>query len=140
MVNFNYQTRFKLPQAGKLKASISELVEAEGFELKDLRYVFCSDEYLLSINKQFLKHDDYTDIITFELSETAGIIEGEIYISVERVRENAAIFKVPFHTEILRVIYHGALHLCGYGDKTSKQTSEMRIKEDYYIQLYKRST
>lgn len=140
MINFNYQAPFKLSQSGRIKSSIQQLIEQEGFELQHLRYIFCTDEYLLTINQQFLNHDDYTDIITFDLSETAGVIEGEIYISIDRVKENAATFKAPIQTEILRVVYHGALHLCGYGDKTPTQTKVMRSKEDHYIDLFKRST
>ncbi len=102
-----------------------------------LQYVFCSDTFLLDINVSYLQHDDYTDIITFDLSEDRNNwIEGEIYISVDRVKANAKLYNVSFLQELLRVIFHGALHLCGYGDKTIAQKSEMRRKEEEYLNLY----
>jgi rRNA maturation RNase YbeY len=107
--------------------------ETTGFH--SLNYIFCNDEYLLNINRDFLQHDDYTDIITFNLDHDGGII-GEIYISIERVKENALIFKVPFLKELYRVMFHGALHLAGYKDKSKAEQVEMREKEDYYLGKY----
>ena len=101
-----------------------------------LNYIFCSDKELLRINQEFLGHDFYTDIVTFELSETPGKIQGEIYISIDRVKENAKKLGVSFKSELHRVIFHGALHLCGYGDKTKSEKEEMRETEDYYLELY----
>jgi probable rRNA maturation factor len=119
-----------------LKAVLKDLFQLEGISLKTLRYVFCSDEYVLQINRDFLQHDYYTDIITFEMSENPDErVEGEVYISVERVRENARDLKVAFRQELLRVIFHGALHLCGYKDKTSEEQGEMRKMEDKYLLL-----
>ncbi len=98
-----------------------------------LQYIFVSDGSLLEMNKQFLQHDTYTDIITFDLSEHKGKIIGEIYISVDRVRENALKFKVDYQQELHRVIFHGAIHLCGYTDKTAKAKKIMRAKEDEWL-------
>ncbi|TDW99704.1 rRNA maturation RNase YbeY [Dinghuibacter silviterrae] len=118
-----------------LKEHLQELFRREGFTLRSLQYVFCSDPYLLQINRDFLKHDYYTDIVTFELGEDPEVIEGEIYISIDRVRENARDLTVPFQQELLRVIFHGALHLCGYKDKTPAQQKQMRAKEDENLRL-----
>jgi probable rRNA maturation factor len=105
--------------------------------LTSLTYVFCSDEYLLKINRDFLQHDFYTDIVTFELSDSKDTIEGEIYISIDRVADNALNLGLLFKDEIVRVIFHGALHLCGYKDKKKGEIKLMRQKEDYYLSLYK---
>jgi rRNA maturation RNase YbeY len=99
-------------------------------------FIFCSDEYLLKINREYLKHDDFTDIITFDLSEREGRLVSEIYISVERVRENAAHFGVGFEKELHRVMFHGLLHLCGYKDKSVEEVKVMRGKEEEYLQQY----
>jgi rRNA maturation RNase YbeY len=122
-----HEVKANLKNKNKLKQFISELFEREGQELEDLQYVFCSDEYLLTINQQFLQHDTYTDIVTFELSPTPEVTVGEIYISVDRVTENAEKFKVPFDQELHRVIFHGALHLCGFKDKSKKDEEKMRV-------------
>lgn len=103
--------------------------------MSKLRFIFCSDAYLLEINRQYLQHDYYTDIITFDLGE-AGNIDGEIYISVERVKENAGLMQTSFKEELHRVIFHGVLHLCGYKDKLKSERLEMRSKEDRLLQLY----
>jgi rRNA maturation RNase YbeY len=108
----------------------------EGKLLNSLNIVLCDDEYLLSINKEFLQHDFYTDIITFDLSTDTSSIEGELYISIDRVIDNAIQVKSNKIIELHRVIFHGCLHLCGYGDKTSTEEIIMRSKEDYYIQKY----
>jgi rRNA maturation RNase YbeY len=108
----------------------------EGKLLNSLNIVLCDDEYLLSINKEFLQHDYYTDIITFDLSNDTSSIEGELYISIERVIDNAEKIVTNKVIELHRVIFHGCLHLCGYRDKSSKEKSTMRSKEDYYIQKY----
>jgi rRNA maturation RNase YbeY len=101
-----------------------------------VNYIFCSDKYLLKINQDFLQHNTYTDIITFQYSAESEAVESDIYISVERVRENAQAFRVSFSRELYRVIFHGALHLCGYKDKSAKDAKVMREKEDYYVGLY----
>jgi rRNA maturation RNase YbeY len=112
------------------------MFEREGVLLNALTYVFVTDEYLLSLNKSFLKHDYYTDVITFDLSETKASRVGEIYISVPRVRENAKSENVAVASELLRVAIHGALHLCGYKDKTKSEITKMREKENEYLRLF----
>jgi len=102
-----------------------------------LSYIFCSDEYLLNINRQFLQHDYYTDIITFDLSETPDAITGEIYISLDRVKDNAQELQTPYKKELLRIIIHGALHLCGHKDKSPDQQKQMRIKENEQLSRFK---
>lgn len=118
-----------------LKEFIEKVFNKEKRTLISINYVFCSDKSLLEINKQYLKHDFYTDIITFDLSEEEKII-ADVYISVDRVKDNARSLGVSFRSELHRVIFHGALHLCGYGDKTKSEKRNMRDKEDYYINLY----
>ncbi|HMI79920.1 MAG TPA: rRNA maturation RNase YbeY [Ferruginibacter sp.] len=125
-----------LRERRRLKRFIEQVFKKEKTELISLVYVFCSDEYLLKINREFLKHDFYTDIITFNLAQSADIIEGEIYISYDRVKENAKLEGVSFKEELHRVIFHGALHLCGYKDKNKREIKEMRNKEERYIRKY----
>ena len=125
-----------LSERTRLKAFIVALFKKEGRRLEDIRYIFCSDDYLLEINRQYLKHDYYTDIITFGLSNPGQPINAEIYISIDRVRENALIFKTPIKRELHRVIFHGALHLCGYKDKKSQEQQVMRKMEDKYLGQY----
>jgi probable rRNA maturation factor len=119
-----------------LKAFIGQIFNKEAVKLKSITYIFCSDDYLLKLNKGFLKHNYYTDILTFDLSNQKNVVEGEIYISIDRVMENAENMKISFKKELHRVIFHGALHLCGYKDKTKKEILEMRAQEDKYLQLY----
>lgn len=114
---------------------ISKVIETEGYSLSALNFVFCSDRYLHQLNREFLHHDTYTDIITFDQSERVGIVEGEIYISIERVKENAEIYKRPFKEELHRVMIHGVLHLLGYGDKSESDKKKMREKEDACLSL-----
>ena len=118
-----------------VKRRIEALFNKERKKLKQLSYIFCSDAALLRINRQYLKHDYYTDIITFNLSAKGEGITGEVYISVDRVKENAKSQGEPVKSELLRVIFHGALHLCGYDDKTPAEKSRMRRKEDQYINV-----
>jgi rRNA maturation RNase YbeY len=120
-----------------LKNFIALLFKKERKKLQMLNYVFCSDKTLLKINQDYLHHDFYTDIITFNLSSNSKI-EGEIYISLDRVRENASIFETTIQQELLRVVLHGALHLCGYQDKTKKQKLIMQNKEEAYLQLWQK--
>lgn len=115
------------------KSWLEKIPAQEGKKLLGLQYIFCSDTYLLDINIRYLDHDTLTDIITFDNAETEGEIEGDIFISIDRVKENAIKFKVPFEKELARVLAHGALHLCGYGDKTASEVKIMRQKEDFYI-------
>jgi probable rRNA maturation factor len=139
-IRFHFLQKITLENRGQLKAFLGILFRKEKKKLADLQYVFCSDDRLLEINRQFLQHDFYTDIITFPLSEPNQPICGEIYISVDRVRENARVFQGSLKTELHRVIFHGALHLCGYKDKTKTAEREMRQMEDKYLALYERST
>ncbi|MGZ3851309.1 MAG: rRNA maturation RNase YbeY [Flavisolibacter sp.] len=136
-IRFNYLvTAFYLPARTELKAFILHLFKKEGVTVAEVNYVFCSDEYLLKINRDFLAHDTYTDIVTFQYSEVDEAVQSDIYISIDRVRENAKAFQVSFNRELYRVLFHGALHLCGYKDKSAKEVNEMRAKEDYYVSLY----
>ncbi len=136
-ISFHSATNsFRLPQKKKVRFIIDSIFANEGFFLGTLNIVFCSDSYLLKINKNFLNHDFYTDIITFDLSEDSSeIIVGEVYISIDRVKENALTLGLPFKEELLRVIFHGALHLCGYKDKKKGEIAEMRKQEETYLRL-----
>jgi len=137
MIKFYVEKPVVLKNKKQLKIFIESIFKAEKTVLDSLNYIFCSDEYLLSINLEFLKHDYYTDIITFDLTEKG--IKGktaEIYISVDRVKEYAREHRVTINSELHRVIFHGALHLCGYKDKTPGQIKEMRSKENYYLVRY----
>ena len=127
-----------LPGKTILKTLLSDLFRKEGKQLAGLSIVFCSDEYLLELNRQFLQHDYYTDILTFLMSERGVPVEGELYISIPRVRDNARDLGVPALHELRRVILHGALHLCGYKDKLKKDQALIRQKEDRYLQLLKK--
>jgi rRNA maturation RNase YbeY len=120
----------------RLKHFVASMFKREKKLVSSLTYVFCSDEYLLGINKQFLQHDYYTDIITFDLSSTKGVIEGEIYISIDRVKDNATQLGTTIKNELHRVIFHGVLHLCGYKDKKPEDEKMMRGAEDRYLKLY----
>lgn len=137
-VQFSYADR-KLPYNGKrrLKSFLPQLAVMEGKALGSLNYVFCSDDFLLDINKRFLAHDYFTDIITFDLGEEGGAgIEGEIYISVDRVMENSAQMNISFEEELVRVVFHGLLHLCGYKDKAKQEVARMRAAEERYLSLF----
>ena len=136
LIQFHFLLPVSFTQRTLAKEVIRDLFKKEKTRLEQLQYIFCSDEYLLEINKQHLNHNYYTDIITFDLSETPDAVTGEIYISIDRVKENAKTYKVPFKQELLRVIFHGALHLCGYKDKTEKDQALMRKAEDKYLQYY----
>ncbi len=137
-INFHFQKDITLTQRRKLKAFICSMFKSEKKTSSNLSFVFCSDNYLLDINRTFLKHNYYTDIITFNLSlKRDKEIRGEVYISVDRVRENAKIFNNTINQELHRVIFHGILHLCGYGDKTKRQKLKMTQKENFYLNLYR---
>lgn len=136
-VKFNYADRkLNISDKSNLKSFIISLFEEEKTKLDELNYIFCSDEYLLQINKDHLNHNYYTDIITFSLEEEGNPIIGEIYISLDRIKENALTQKTNQLEETFRVIFHGSLHLCGYLDKKPKDIKLMREKEDYYINQY----
>jgi probable rRNA maturation factor len=128
----------KLKDKRKLSAYLDALVHQHlvGIRKISLNYIFCSDEHLLGINQQFLNHDTYTDIITFDLSETENELVGEIYISVDRIQDNSARFKTDFIHELHRVIFHGCLHLCGFGDKKPADKKVMTMQEDACLNAY----
>lgn len=132
---FAQDISFKVPQSRRTKAWIKEVIQKEKKQLAHINYIFCSDIYLLSINEQYLKHKTLTDIITFDNGETFDGIEGDIFISVERVQSNAEALNVDFESELSRVMVHGILHLIGYKDKTPPQKALMRKKEDAYLSL-----
>lgn len=119
-----------------LKQFIEQIFMKEEKLLKKVSIIFCSDEYLLGINQEFLKHNYYTDIITFDLSVKGTGIEAEIYISVDRLKENARKLDISFTQEIHRIIFHGVMHLCGYKDKTKEEVRLMRLKEGQYLKMY----
>jgi probable rRNA maturation factor len=126
---------FSIDQPSSTIFWLTEVANKEGFDLESLTYVFCSDTYLLSINQQYLQHDYFTDIITFDNSISETSIHGDIFISIDRVKENSRDFSQPFENELYRVMVHGLLHLCGYKDKTESEQKLMRQKEDTYISL-----
>lgn len=132
-----YEIQSKLKQRRKVKALIQQLIRYYTERNCELHYVFCSDKYLLKINQEFLKHDTFTDIITFDLSNDAfDNVYAEIYISIERVKENALQLQIPYQNELLRVILHGALHLSGFKDKTPADQKKMRqLEEEWMLQL-----
>ena len=132
-IYFFFETPVTLKDRTGVKKLITSVFKKEGIKLGSLNYIFCTDKRLLKINQDFLKHDYYTDIITFELSSKGQPIEGEIYISIDRVKENAISQETSFKQELLRVILHGALHLCGYKDKTASEVMQIRQKEEFYL-------
>jgi rRNA maturation RNase YbeY len=125
-----------LKERTRLKLFIKNLFKLEKKRLASLSYIFCSDEHLLGINRDFLKHDFYTDVITFDLSSSKAEIEGEVYLSVDRIKDNAKQLGVSYTKELHRVIFHGALHLCGYKDKKKVDILLMRKKEENYLKSY----
>ena len=139
MQKVNFQkadSALTLTSKTELKAFIESLFKKEKTPLATINYIFCSDKYLLTINQQFLKHDYYTDIITFGLHDKGTPVVAEVYISTDRVKENAATHGVTYTNEMLRVLFHGALHLCGYKDKSSEDEKLMRAKESFYLEKY----
>jgi probable rRNA maturation factor len=126
---------FRLPLVKKIRDWLNSIVEREKGTLVALNYIFCSDAFLLRLNVEYLGHDTLTDVITFDNTDELEGIQGDIYISIERIRENAAKYRVPFEAELHRVMVHGLLHLLGYGDKTVLQKKMMRKKELTYLSL-----
>lgn len=133
---FSEEVKFALPQKLRRKTWLKKIAESENFKIGELNYVFCSDEYLYQINVTYLDHHTYTDIITFDNSEDEKTIEGDVFISIDRVRENASQHQQDETTELSRVISHGLLHLIGYKDKSAEQVKAMRSKEEFAIRLY----
>ena len=137
MIIFNNLPSELQSEQSLLKPWLKELIRQHGFTSGDIAYFFCNDEELLKINTQFLQHDTYTDIITFDYG-TAGQVSGEIYISEQRVRDNATEMRILPQDEFLRVVAHGVLHLCGYKDKSEKEAAEMRLQEEGALSLFKK--
>jgi len=129
MIAFNYETSFSLSDEQKTSDWIKDCITKEKFELGEINYVFCDDDYLHKINMEFLQHDTLTDIISFDYS-LGKLVNGDIFISVDRVKENAQEFNVPIEEELHRVIIHGVLHYMGYKDKTDEEKQMMRDKEN----------
>ena len=139
-ISFNQaDSKVTLANRVALKSFIEKRVKKEGYSIETLTYVFCSDKYLLKMNKDFLSHNYYTDIISFDLSETPGNLIGEVYISVDRVKDNAKTHGTSLKEELHRVIFHGALHFCGYKDKKPADTKKMRQMEDLWLAAYMKS-
>ena len=139
MQKINFQkadSALTLTSKTQLRVFIESLFKKEKTPLATINYIFCSDKYLLSINQQFLKHDYYTDIITFGLHDKGTPVVAEVYISTDRVKDNAANHGVTYTNEMLRVLFHGALHLCGYKDKSKVDILTIRAKEDAYLKRY----
>jgi rRNA maturation RNase YbeY len=134
MINFNYETDFKLLDDAKISKWISTIINNENCKEDEINYVFCDDAYLHKLNVEFLNHDTLTDVISFDYS-VGKTLQGDIFISVERVADNAKDFKVEFESELHRVIVHGILHYCGYKDKTEADAAEMRNKENEALVL-----
>lgn len=132
MISFNYETDFNLDNENQFSDWISNTIEEENCKEGEINYIFCSDQYLHKINLEFLNHDTFTDIISFDYS-VGKELHGDIYISVDRVAENAKEFNVKFEDELARVMIHGILHYCGYKDKTKEDKNQMRSKEDHYL-------
>ena len=135
---YEYNVTARLKDKRKLSVFLDGVVHKYAKKIEDVQliYIFCTDEYLLGLNKQFLNHDTFTDIVTFDLSESKNELSGEIYISIDRVKENAAKFETSYNDELHRVIFHGTLHLCGFKDKTSADKKQMRKKEDLCLKQY----
>ena len=132
MIDFNYETEFLLERETIISSWISNVIIDEGFKVGELNYVFCDDEYLHKLNVEFLDHDTLTDIISFDYT-LGKLVSGDMFISIERVKDNATDFSTDFNDELNRVIVHGVLHYCGYKDKTDKDAKVMRSKEDHYL-------
>ncbi len=135
MISFNYESDFSLEQEDNYASWIETIVESENKILGEISYIFCDDEYLHTINLQYLNHDTLTDIISFDYTE-GNVISGDIFVSIERVIDNAKDFNVPFDEELKRVLAHGVLHYCGYKDKSNADVLLMRSKEEEKIKLF----
>lgn len=137
MISLNYEIKFKLQKSSDLKNWIKATIQSETKILGNISYIFCDNNYILEINKKYLNHDYFTDIITFDYSEN-NVISGDIFISIETVKQNANHYKTTFEEELHRVIIHGILHLCGYKDKTPTDKKIMRKKENFYLNEFKK--
>ncbi len=135
MIEFSYECDFKLENESQYSHWVNRIIISEGLGSSTINYIFCGDQYLLEINQKHLYHDTFTDIITFDYSE-GRVLSGDIFISVDRVKENAKIYNISFQHELLRVMAHGILHLTGFNDKTKEEILEMRHKEEEKIELF----
>jgi len=135
MINFNYETEFTLENEQAFEDWLSRVIVSENKKEGEINYIFCDDEYLHKINLEYLNHDTLTDIISFDYS-MGNELNGDIFVSVERVKDNAADFNVLFEDELKRVIVHGVLHYCGYKDKSESDEALMRTKEDEKIAMF----
>jgi rRNA maturation RNase YbeY len=135
MISFNYENDFELSNEEQLSNWISRVIASEEKKEGEINYIFCDDDYLLNLNEQYLNHDTLTDIISFDYS-MGNEIHGDIFISTERVKDNATDFKVSFEEELKRVMVHGVLHYCGFKDKTEEDEALMRSKEDEKIKMF----
>lgn len=134
MISFNYENDFVLPDEERIQKWISLVISKEGFKEGEINYIFCDDDYLFKLNVEFLGHNTLTDIISFDYT-VGKILQGDVFISIERVADNANDFNVRFNDELHRVIVHGVLHYCGYKDKTESEAKVMRSKEDSYLSI-----
>ena len=132
MISFNYDIEFRIQDEATVSKWISNLIEEENYKEGEINYIFCSDDYLHKINVDFLNHDTLTDVISFDYS-VGKELHGDIYISIERVADNAEDYKVLFLEELHRVMIHGVLHLCGYKDKSIEEEKQMRMLENKYL-------
>ncbi len=130
---FTEDIKYVLKDKRKIKAWIAKAILAEGYEVDELSFIFCSDEYLLRINQQYLDHDTYTDVITFDNSEVLKTITGDVFISIDRIRDNAMLYKHSPKEELCRVMIHGTLHLLGYKDKSKADKTQMTQKENHHL-------
>jgi probable rRNA maturation factor len=135
MISFNYETSFKLANKSDYSKWLSLVIKSESKTEGDINYIFCDDDFLVEINQQYLNHNTLTDIISFDYS-VGNELHGDVFISIQRVRENATEFKVSFEEELKRVMVHGVLHYCGYKDKSAKDEKEMRLKEDEKMKMF----
>jgi rRNA maturation RNase YbeY len=135
MIDFNYEAEFSIDKEASISSWISNVISDEGYKEGEINYVFCDDAYLHKLNVEFLDHDTLTDIISFDYT-MGKLVSGDIFISIERVKDNAVDFGVSFEDELHRVIVHGILHYCGYKDKTDDDAKVMRTKENHYLSMF----
>ena len=140
LIRFHYsEVKSRLRLIKTIKKNLNQIFISEGFIAGEIDFIFCTDQVLLVLNANHLNHHTLTDILTFDLSEDNSAINAEIYISTERVAENAVLFGVSFRQELIRVMIHGVLHLCGYNDHSKQEILQMRSKEDYYLSVFNKT-
>ncbi|KIA90140.1 rRNA maturation RNase YbeY [Kaistella jeonii] len=135
MIQFFFENLNEIPLPTNTEIWLEQLIISEHKKPGEINYIFCDDEHLLKVNRDFLQHDYYTDVITFDYVK-GKTISADIFVSLPRILENASSLSKAFDSELLRVLAHGILHLCGYKDKTEEEISEMRSKEDYYLSIF----